>query len=153
MLITTRGLEAEAVSTAKKPLPSASVTKAKSVPVTSIKPKPGVPDLDGQRTVTQAPAVVWPKPGIAEVAVPPPAQPATNWSGLVTGQQTMAPGPAAQASGLPVKVGPTDSANRSAATKATTTPAKVKVSLLGRSGDQLRLQLSRSDGVQQAGAV
>ncbi|WP_112239212.1 RHS repeat-associated core domain-containing protein [Kribbella monticola] len=153
LLITTRGLEAEAATTAKPPKPSATAPKAKSVPVTTIKPKPGVPDLDGRRTVTRAPAVVWPKPGVAEVAVPRPVQPATDWSAVLTGQHTKAAGPAAKANGLPVKVGPTDTANRSAAKAAAATPTKVKVSLLGRSGDQLRLQLNRSDGVQQAGAV
>ncbi|WP_112245148.1 RHS repeat domain-containing protein [Kribbella monticola] len=127
----------------RKP-PALQKQREASVPVTVVKPSAGLPDHDGDRTVTKATAITWPKPGSAEVALSRPL-------GFTTSAGT------AKAGDLPVKVGPTAAARHfGTATEkaaAAATPTRVKVDLLGRNGSQLRLRLSRTDGQVTAGPV
>ncbi|MFI5735934.1 RHS repeat-associated core domain-containing protein [Kribbella sp. NPDC051587] len=104
------------------------VAKRQSVPVKVVVPTKGVPDRDVP--VTAPGANAWPQAASAVVDLGTAAK--------------------AAATGLPIKIGPSATATRGA--KAAT-PGKVKVDLLGRSGSQLRVQLSRADGVATSGAA
>ncbi|MFI5735776.1 RHS repeat-associated core domain-containing protein [Kribbella sp. NPDC051587] len=147
---------------APKPDPRKSVWTPradKPVPIKAITPVPRGADPDDQWTVTNSGPTAWPAPGRAEVQVPRPAAPPTDWKGLVTGGPAPDRAPVAKAGALPISLGPTAAANlamaRSASASASTrtTPAKVEVDLLGRRGDELRLRLRRSDGVSDNGQV
>lgn len=151
------GLPADA---APRPKPSApqvdKPARERPVPVTELKPRPGTPDRDGERAVTEAPPVTWPAAGAAEVAVPRPQAAPVSWSSVLSGSPAPA-GRMARAGELPVEIGPTAAANRSVSAAeraaAADTPARVRVELLGRSGDQLRLGLRRTDGSARTGTV
>lgn len=131
--------------------------KEKSVPGVRASVKPKTTDPSQGPPVTTSPAVDWPKPGKAEVAVPAPVAAGVSWDAVLAGKLATQPGPAAKAGTLPVKVGPTSAANRAVTaaekTAAAATPSKVQVELVGRESDRLLLKLARTDGAKRAGTV
>ncbi|MEU4191471.1 RHS repeat-associated core domain-containing protein [Kribbella sp. NPDC026611] len=153
MFVSTPQLHAQA---APKPDPRKTAwhpSKDKAVPVKAVLPVPRGADPDDRWAVQTHGPATWPAAGRAEVQVPRPAAPRTDWQGLVTGRPARDPGPAATAGKLPVAIGPATAANLDAARSALSTPAKIEVELVGRVGDQLRLRLRRTDGIVAAGKV
>lgn len=114
----------------------------KSVSGATAPVKPRKPDPAEQKAVKGTPPVNWPKSGTAEVTLSRP-------DAAKNADRT-------QAGGLPVRVGPTQTAVKEAETRGeptVDTPGKVRVEVLGRRDEALLLRVNRSDGQQRAGQV
>jgi RHS repeat-associated protein len=129
------------------------VKKEKSVRGVDAKPVPWKADPAEGSALQKSTAAEWPAPGVADLAVPQPKV-GTDWGTLLSGQTPKVT--PAKAGTLPVWVGPTAGAIKSAAAAKSTpgsTPSRVKVEMLGRRGDQLVFRIGRTDGLKQAGQV
>ncbi len=136
---------------ATKPDPQFNQTEWKSLDGRIAKPDKGIPDPAAGKVLTGTPTVTWPSPASAEVTVPAPGG-ANTWGLALNGGRVAQ---RAKAGSLPVWVAPTAGAakERLATGAVTSSPAKVKVDLVGRRGDALELKISRADGVAKAGKV
>ncbi|WP_427890306.1 RHS repeat-associated core domain-containing protein [Kribbella sp. GL6] len=152
LVLTLQAPGAIAATTTDKPAkpkaPALTQRKETSVDVTAVKARAGTPDADADRTVTSNPSPHWPAPGTAEVALPPAAAISAQQAG--TAKQALA-----QAGSLPIAIGPSTAANRALAAgrPLADSPGKVRVDLLGRTGNQLRIKLTRTDVAKQSGQV
>ncbi|MFC9692097.1 RHS repeat-associated core domain-containing protein [Kribbella sp. NPDC056951] len=148
LIIGLHGPAAEAA--AQRPPDSKPFTprKEKSVPGVNATFSPGKPDPAEAAARPRATAVTWPSPGTAEVAVP------LADSRTPSARQPSQPKPAslitpAKAGALPIAIAPAHKQSKAPGT----TPAKVKVELVGRKDNGLVLRLARADGLRQPGTV
>ncbi|WP_405062167.1 hypothetical protein OG474_11110 [Kribbella sp. NBC_01505] len=140
-----------AAAAAARPDPKFNQTEWKSIDGRTAKAAPRPADPSAGRVLRGAPTITWPSPATAEVAVPVPGG-ATTWGLALNGGRVAQ---RAKAGNLPVWVAPTAAAakERLATGVTASLPAKVKVDLVGRTGDALELKVSRADGVAKTGQV
>ncbi len=136
---------------ATRPDPKFNQTKFTELDGRVAKPQPRQADPAAGQVLRGTPTITWPAPATAEVAVPVPGG-ESAWSLSLNGGRVAQ---RAKAGSLPVWVAPTADAAKERLTTGTvtTSPAKVKVDLVGRRGDALELKVTRTDGVAKSGKV
>ncbi|MFC0622876.1 RHS repeat domain-containing protein [Kribbella deserti] len=143
---------AEAASQAKPEDETFTPRKEKSVSGVNAPVIPRKPDPALGKALRGTPAVTWPSAAKVTVALPAPGATGIAWDKALSG--TNRAGATVQAGSLPIRLGPTATANKQAAAKrAVDSPGKMTVDLLGRKGDRLLFRLNRADGVAKAAPV
>ena len=141
---------------AASPKPDEKIELRRDKPVRGVEAKPASRPADPamvDAVRSAPPRLTWPSPGQAAVTVPAPGNgmSVNRWNAVMGSK----PADVKQRVGdLPVWVGPsTDATQRWIKTGTSTGPSKVRVSVSGRQGDALSLDVQRTDGVKTGGQV
>ncbi|MGC4938563.1 RHS repeat-associated core domain-containing protein [Kribbella sp. DT2] len=134
--------------------PQIALRRDVSVPGVEAKPaaRPADPAM-ADATRKRTPQLIWPTAGTAEVAVPRIGDGTSRgrWDALLSGRPKVT---RQRAGNLPVWIGPgTEAVRNWVSTGKTSGPAKVRVSISGRQGDALAVEVRRTDGLKAAGTV